>query len=117
MGVPTPYQASLSYPANKTLAEWFNPAAFVTPPNGTYGTSGYDDLWGPGLQTWDMSLEKSIKIRERVNLQIRMDAFNALNHPNFGTPNAAITSPASVGTITSQNGESRTVEFAGKIIF
>jgi hypothetical protein len=116
-GRPNAVVGTALYPATRTLAEWFNPAAFSVPANGTYGNSGYDGLWGPGLQTWDMSLSKNIKIHERVSLQIRMDAFNTFNHPNFGNPNAAITSPSNVGTITSQNGESRTVEFAGKIMF
>jgi len=116
-GRPNAVVGTPLYPANKTLAQWFNPAAFSVPANGTYGNSGYNGLWGPGLQTWDMSLSKTIKIHERVSLQLRADAFNTFNHPNFGNPNATITSPASVGTITSQNGESRTVEFAGKIIF
>ncbi len=121
-GIPTSGRPNAAvgtplYPANKTLAQWFNPAAFTAPANGTYGNSGYNGLWGPGLQTWDMSLQKNIRLHERASLQIRMDAFNTFNHPNFGTPNASISSPSSVGTITSQTGESRTVEFAGKIVF
>jgi hypothetical protein len=66
-----------------------------------------------------MSIEKNIRIGERVNLKLRMDAFNAFNHPNFNTPNAAVTSPASFGTITSlaPGAKNRTVEFAGKISF
>jgi Carboxypeptidase regulatory-like domain/TonB dependent receptor len=107
------------YPAKKSLAEWFNPAAFTAPPNYTYGTSGYNMLWGPRYQDWDMSLEKTTVWRERINLQLRMDAFNVFNHPNFAVPNAAISNPANVGAITgvASGAENRTVEFAAKLSF
>jgi hypothetical protein len=86
----------------------------------TYGTSGYDMLRGPAFQDWDMNLQKNIKFKERYNVQLRADSFNVFNHPNFGTPNANISS-SNVGTITSISGtpsyEQRTVEFAAKFSF
>ncbi len=107
------------YPAKKTLAQWFNPAAFTAPAPYTYGNSGYNMLWGPRYQDWDMSLEKNTVFKERLNLQLRMDAFNVFNHPNFNTPNAAVSNPANFGQITALAGgaENRTVEFAGKLSF
>jgi hypothetical protein len=114
------------YPAVKSRAEWFNPAAFTAPTNAAgiagaaYGNSGYDMLRGPAWQNWDMSLQKNIALAERYKLQLRADSFNVFNHPNFGTPNASITS-GNVGTITSPastpNYEARTVEFAAKVSF
>jgi hypothetical protein len=107
------------YPASKTPAEWFNPAAFANPVPYTYGNSAYDMLWGPRYQDWDMSLEKNTAWRERINLQLRMDAFNAFNHPNFGTPNATVSNPSNFGSITStaSGAENRTLEFAAKLSF
>jgi hypothetical protein len=107
------------YPSHKSLAQWFNPAAFTAPPPYTYGTSGYNMLWGPRYQDWDMSLEKNTVWKERINLQLRMDAFNIFNHPNFAVPNAAISNPANVGTVTAPaiGAENRTIEFAGKLSF
>ncbi len=130
------------YPSVKTRQEWFNPAAFTAPPcvtaagapvacssyvaggppiYATYGNSGYDMLRGPAFQDWDMNLQKNIKFAERYNLQLRADSFNVFNHPNFSTPNAAISNKSSVGTITSVAGtptyEQRTVEFAAKFSF
>ena len=129
------------YPAKKTRAQWFNPAAFVAPPcytaagnvscssyvaggaatYATYGNSGYNMLRGPAFQNWDMSLQKNTTIRERYNVQLRADSFNVFNHPNFGTPNASISNTSTVGTITSISGtpgyEQRTVEFAVKLSF
>jgi hypothetical protein len=133
------------YPTTKTKAQWFNPAAFQAPQcynaNGTgpctgtnaiytpggpttyalYGNSGYDMLRGPRFQNWDMNLQKNILFKERYNVQLRADSFNVFNHPNLGTPNAAISNSSSVGKITSISGtpayEQRTVEFAAKFSF
>jgi hypothetical protein len=115
------------YPSTKTKAKWFNPAAFTAPtnaagiPGGAYGTSGYNMLRGPHFQNWDMSLQKNTKWMEHYNIQLRADAFNIANHPNLGTPNAAISNTSTVGTITSTSGtpsyEARTVEFAYKLNF
>lgn len=44
----------------------FNPAAFTAPPNFTYGTSGYNMLWGPHYQNWDMNLMKNITVEGKV---------------------------------------------------
>ena len=128
------------YPATKTRAQWFNPLAFAVPScynaNGsfpcanytssmptsyaTYGTSGYDMLRGPRFQDWDMSLQKNTSWHDHYNVQLRADAFNVANHPNFGTPNANI-SNSNVGTITGISGtpsyEQRTMEFALKFNF
>jgi hypothetical protein len=129
------------YPGTKTRAQWFNPAAFTAPPcynaNGTfncstytssmptsyatYGTSGYDMLRGPRFQDWDMSLQKNTSWHDHYNVQLRADAFNVFNHPNFGTPNSSISNTSTVGTITSISGtpsyEQRTMEFALKFNF
>jgi hypothetical protein len=68
-----------------------------------------------------MNLQKNIPFKERYNVQLRADSFNVFNHPNFATPNAAITNTSSVGTITGISGtpayEQRTVEFAAKFSF
>jgi hypothetical protein len=105
------------YPANKTHAQWFNPAAFIAPLAYTFGNSGYDMLWGPHYQNWDMNLEKNTAIGERYKLQLRGEVFNVFNHPNFGVPSSAISNPASVGVISSVVNENRTIEFAAKLNF
>lgn len=38
---------------------------------------------GPGINDWDMSLQKSIPISERVQFQFRVEAFNVFNHTQF----------------------------------
>ncbi len=103
--------------------QWFNPAAFLAPPNasGFYGNLGRDTLIGPGLATWDFSALKNTSIRERLNLQFRAELFNLLNRANFNTPNAVVFTPAGVsptaGLITSTSTASRQVQFGLKLIW
>lgn len=105
------------YPSHKTKAAWFNPAAFTAPPAYTFGNSGYDMLRGPHYQNWDMDIQKNVSITERYHVQLRGDVFNIANHPNFSTPSASISNPASVGVISSVVNENRTVEFGAKFNF
>jgi hypothetical protein len=104
------------YPANRTLTQYFNPAAFSVPANYTFGNAGYNQLWGPGQQSWDLSLVKNTSIREKLTLQLRIDAFSAFNHPTFGNPASDITNPGAVGRITSAGGN-RTVLIGAKLFF
>jgi hypothetical protein len=68
-----------------------------------------------------MNLEKNIRFRERYRLQLRAEAFNTFNHPNFGTPQATISNTATVGTITGISStpasSARTIEFVAKFNF
>ena len=105
------------YPAHKSLAEWFNPVAFTAPQPYTFGNSGYDMLWGPHYQNWDMNLVKNVDFGERYRVQLRGEVFNIANHPNFSVPSAAISNPASVGVISSVVNENRTMEFGVKFSF
>jgi hypothetical protein len=106
------------YPAVRTKAQWFNPAAFTTPTNAfAYGNSSYDLLRGPNYNDSDVSLEKNTYFGEKYHFQLRAESFNIFNHPNFNPPNASTTSPASIGTITSATGFPRTVQFGVKFNF
>ena len=101
--------------------QWFNPAAFLAPPNnsGFYGNLGRDTLIGPGLATLDFSVFKDTRIRERLNLQFRAEFFNILNRVNFNTPNAITFTPTGVsptaGLITSTSTTSRQIQFGLKL--
>jgi len=59
-------------------------SAVITPPeNGTFGNMGRNIFRGPGYANWDMSVSKRWKLTERVDLQLRGEFFNILNHTNF----------------------------------
>jgi hypothetical protein len=106
-----------------TPAQWFNPAAFLAPPNGSgfYGNLGRDTLIGPGLATWDLSFLKETRIRERSTLQFRAELFNILNRANFNTPNAIVFTPTgaspTAGVITSTSTTARQVQFGLKLLW
>jgi hypothetical protein len=53
---------------------------------GAAGTAGRNILTGPGLTNLDLSLYKTIKIRERFQLQLRWEVYDVFNHLNFGNP-------------------------------
>ncbi len=107
-------------------SQWFNPNAFLAPANtaangGFYGNVGRDTLIGPGLATWDFSVLKDTRIRERVNLQFRAEIFNLLDRANFNLPNAVVFTPSGVsptaGVITSTSTTSRQVQFGLKLLW
>jgi hypothetical protein len=111
--------------------QWFDPNAFIAPPNnsGFFGNVGRDTFIGPGLATWDFSVLKDTAIREKLNLQFRVEIFNLLNRANFNTPNliadvllpapnatVPVQSPAA-GTITSTSTSSRQIQFGLKLLW
>jgi hypothetical protein len=51
-----------------------------------YGDLGRNALVGPTYKQWDFVLYKNTALSERVNLQLRAEFFNLLNHPNFSNP-------------------------------
>ncbi len=55
----------------------------ITPTVGFPQRATRDAIRGGGLQNWDMSLFKNIPIRERYSIQLRLEAYNVFNHPNF----------------------------------
>ena len=85
---------------NPTIDRWFDTSCFVPPSDttGTYGDSGRGIIRGPGQFNIDASLIKNTRIG-RFATEIRIEAFNVLNHPQFANPNTTIGN-AAVGTIS-----------------
>jgi hypothetical protein len=102
---------------------YFDPNAFITPLNGTYGNVGRDTFTGPGLKNIDFSLLKDTSLNERLRLEFRAEWFNILNTPNFNTPNLIVFTsnsgiPSSAaGRITSTSTTSRQIQFGLKLIW
>jgi hypothetical protein len=67
-------------------ARFFDPAAFRIPEPGRFGNSGRNVIPGPGLQNLDQALVRAFRTSDATRLQFRLDAYNALNHPNFVAP-------------------------------
>jgi len=101
--------------------QWYDPRAFLLPIAGTFGNVSRGSLGGPALTTLDTSLFKKFTINERWSLQLRAEAFNILNHANFGNPRTVVFSgnnyASSAGVITSTATTSRQIQFALKLLF
>lgn len=104
---------------NPTIDRWFDTGAFVQPAPFTFGNSGRNILRGPASQSFDFSLAKSFAlsaIREGMQIQLRMDADNVLNHPIFSVPNSQIGNN-NAGRITSTVGGGREIQMGLRLQF
>jgi hypothetical protein len=112
--------AGKSGKAESRLNAYFDKAQFVAPSNGNFYAYGNVPrtigVLGPGLNTWDISIFKTKKIKEYVSLQFRAEALNAFNTPQFGAPNVKIGN-ASAGVISSQVNLPRYLQLGGKLSF
>jgi hypothetical protein len=116
VGGQRPHRIASGKLDNPTLAQWFDPMAFVAAPNFTYGNSGQRILSPDILRTVDFSLFKQFQITERSRLQFRMEVFNLPNTPSFAAP-AATLDTNTVGRVTSTATSPRQMQAALKFSF
>ena len=98
-----------------TPGRWFDTSAFSLPALYAFGNAPRNALIGPGLQEFDLSLQKEIAITDAAKLQFRAEAYNLLNRANFNLPNRIAFTP-NFGSISSAQ-DSRQLQFALKLIF
>ncbi len=124
-------QIATSGSVTQRLSNYLNASAFCAPPvapnsvsgaayGGTptlYGDSGVGVILGPGQFNWDISIIKTTRIRERQTLIFRTEFFNAFNHPQFGNPGTAVSTPTTFGQITTTTVNPRLIQFALKYLF
>jgi outer membrane receptor protein involved in Fe transport len=97
----------------------------TTPTSGIYtglGNIQRNAITGPGYADLDMSGEKDTKLTERLSFNLRVDAFDILNHPNFGQPSGNVQSStfgqvSSTRFAVSDGGSSRQLQISGKFVF
>lgn len=110
------------------LNQYFNTKDFSQQPLGTVGNSPRNAFFGPSLVNDDFSLIKNTRLTERFSLELRAEAFNIFNHPNFSNPNTSLYNGPGVinpsagritSTISASGGlpSSRQLQFAEKFIF
>ena len=108
--------------SNPTRERWYNVDAFnrVTAQqlisNVRTTPSRFADVRGPGYALLDLGLLKNVHFTRTAILQLRLEAYNALNRANFAAPNTAVTNSAA-GTITAINGLPRQLQLAAKFSF
>ena len=95
--------------------QWFNGAAFAQPGRGTFGSSGRNILDGPGDATLNLSLFRSLSLRENLKLQLRGEFFNALNKTNFGQPNSQVGNASY--TVIQSAASGRVIQLGAKLTF
>jgi hypothetical protein len=89
---PTYVSGQSANAANQSPNGWFNHAAFVEAPFGQFGNVGRDTVIAPGTFIINGELHKAwiMPYNDHHQLQFRFEAFNALNHPNWGGPTTNI---------------------------
>jgi hypothetical protein len=107
------------FPANPTPQKFWDVAAFnASSPdlNWRPGTASRETLRRPGTRLADLSLARNLRVHEGHALNIRFEAFNSTNHPNWNTPSTDSRSATSFGVITSARAM-RQLQFGLKYIF
>jgi hypothetical protein len=94
---------------------YINSAAFTQNALGTFGNFGRNTLKGPKFLNLDAALSRNFPLHELLALNLRFEAFNALNHPNFSNPSASLSS-STFGQVTGSTA-ARVFQAAAKITF
>lgn len=103
-------------PGTRTAQAWFQTTAFSVPAAFTFGNAGRNTVYGPGMQTADLALSREFAVAERLRVQVRGEAFNAMNHTNLGTPNRFVNTPQ-FGTITDAATPGREMQLSARLSF
>jgi outer membrane receptor protein involved in Fe transport len=104
-------------PGGRTRLEWFNNSCFAVPAFGVYGNAHFGSFIEPGVENWNLALQKSFAIPklETNQLQFRTDFFNAWNHTQWGYVSNVMS------TVTSSRVEAahtaRQIQFSLKYLF
>ena len=114
------------YPANQTVSQWINPAAFAKPANniGRPGDAPVGDVVGPGTSGQchsPLPSRRGSRLKERARLQFGAQVANAFNHPNYAVPSNLNVATSGFGSITNvqtqENGGPRTIMVSGRLNF
>lgn len=120
-----PNGATLTGSATSRLNQWFNTSCFFGPPNFTLGTVSrtMPNVRTDGLHNLDFALFKDFDLTPegRAKLQVRGEAFNLLNTPQFGYPGQTCACNGSInanfGVVTSQVNNPRLIQVAAKLFW
>ena len=113
-------KSSVAYPKGiGKFATWFDTSAFAPVTTATFGSASRNSLRGPGAADLDLGISRLFPIMDLLHFELRAEAFNATNTPNFAVP-ANNASNSNFGQITSTFGsaaDSRLLRFTGKLSF
>src|SRR5439155_13705681 len=100
---------------NKSVTNYFNPAAFALPAPGTLGNTGKGFIAGPGTWQFDAALSRTFQVGERRKVEFRAEAFNLTNSFRMTDPSTNFNSNV-FGQVTSSQ-DPRIMQFALKYVF
>jgi hypothetical protein len=107
----------------KTLNSYLNRAAFAQPAPGTFGNYERNSIKGPAFWTMDLALSKLISLGTAQTIELRVEAFNLLNHFNWGNPGTNLNAgtfgriQSLAGTVGNVIGTPRIMQFGVKYGF
>lgn len=116
---------NIQYMPQATCSSPVSGCVFSSPGTG-FGDETRGKYAGPGFEDVDLALEKDTQLTGRLAFQLRTDAFNIMNHPNFGQPVSAFTpgrTSPTFGQLTSTRfpvgdfGSSRQLQVSAKLVF
>jgi hypothetical protein len=100
---------------DKSVSNYFNPAAFALPALGTLGNTGKGAFAGPGTWQFDAALSRTFQVRESQKVEFRAEAFNVTNSFHMNDPELNLNSNT-FGQVTSAK-DPRIMQFALKYLF
>jgi hypothetical protein len=112
---------TLTNPGN--ITNYIKKECFSFPAANTLGNESRNALTAPGFQNIDFALLKNDRFGERFSTQLRLEAFNFFNHPNFNAPsfvlyNASGNVLSNAGVITSTvSNVGRQIQFGMKLMW
>lgn len=115
--------APIHYQLKDFTQPYASVSSFSDPLPGTFGNCPRDPLVAPGLDSWDISLQRTFKFSDRLGFEFRTSFFNVFNHPNFAEPapdlSTIISATADDGSFDSHFGVGgpRNIQFMGKFTF
>jgi hypothetical protein len=121
-GVPNTVRPDVTGPITTigSVDGWFDPSVFVAV--NRFGNLGRNAVIGPAFHNTDVSVTKTMRPGGRMSVQLRADAFDVFNHPNFGPPGNIVGSPT-FGKITrtrlptGEAGSSRQIQLSARLSF
>ena len=88
------------HPVSADSVHWIVPSFDVHPAH----PIGRNSMVSPGFQQWDINIQRSFKVTERVTFDFRGELFNAFNHGNFGIENTSLGSGIPSDSFNPDNG-------------
>ena len=99
---------------------YFDTSAFARPTGVRFGTVGRNTMRGPGAFNMDLSLYRTFRVKERLDVQFRAESFNLTNTPKFGAPDSSVNSSdfgKILYTYSGAMGSSRELRFGLRLSF